>query len=128
MNETDWKKFHSHYDDASPEAQEQIQAILREYGVTYRDVTEEEADSAGSKIADILRLDKAKMDTKKRSLTSMLRLLREAGWMVAVHNDYRQDGKLFTFWMFTHTCGKFLKGEAERDEDAVGLVFFKVYR
>lgn len=27
--------------------------------------------------------------------------LREAGWSVAVHNDYRKDGERFTFWLFT---------------------------
>lgn len=27
--------------------------------------------------------------------------IRSKGWMVAVHNDYVQDGRLGTFWLFT---------------------------
>lgn len=41
--------------------------------------------------------------------------LRANGWMVAVHNDYRLDGSLMTFWLFTHECGAFLKSEGETD-------------
>lgn len=128
MNEADRKKFDDAYSDASPEAQEKIQAILREYGVTYKGVPEEDLDAAGAKIAAILNLDRASRDFRKRSLTSMLRLLRETGWMVAVHNDYKQGGTLFTFWLFTHSNGRFLKGEATTDEDAVAQVYLKVYK
>jgi len=102
MDEADKKKFQNVYDDASPTAQEKIQAVMREYGITHRELTEEESDQAGQKIADILRNDKAQRDGQRRSLTSMLRILRENGWMVGVHNDYRQGGKLMTFWLFTH--------------------------
>ena len=45
--------------------------------------------------------------------------LRDAGWMVAVHNDYRQDGKLMTFWLFTHPQGCWVKGEGETDAEAL---------
>jgi hypothetical protein len=41
----------------------------------------------------------------------ILNALREAGWTVGVHNDYRQQGELKTFWMFTHPTGVFLKTE-----------------
>lgn len=34
------------------------------------------------------------------TLIEMLKDLRDGGWMVAVHNDYRNNGKLFTFWLF----------------------------
>lgn len=27
--------------------------------------------------------------------------IRAAGWVVAVHNDYRQEGRSYTFWLFT---------------------------
>ena len=128
MNDQDRKKFQNAYDDASPEAQEKIQAVLREYGITHRNLTEAETDEAGEKLAEILRLDKAKREGQRRSLTSMLRILRENGWMVGVHNDYRQDGKLMTFWLFTHPSGRWLKGEGERDEDAVFDVYSKLWR
>lgn len=45
----------------------------------------------------------------------LLKELREAGWMVAVHNDYRQDGAFMTFWLFTHPQGFFVKGEGADD-------------
>lgn len=48
-----------------------------------------------------------------------LALLRGAGWQVAVHNDYRQDGKLQTFWLLTHPDGRFVKGEGDTDEVAL---------
>jgi len=58
----------------------------------------------------------------------MLRILRENGWMVGVHNDYRQGGKLMTFWLFTHPSGRWLKGEGESDESAVFAVYSKLWR
>lgn len=41
--------------------------------------------------------------------------------MVAVHNDYRLSGKLFTFWLFTkgNLC---VKGEARTDAEALNQV------
>jgi hypothetical protein len=56
-------------------------------------------------------------------LEEMLHLLRGAEWMVAVHNDYRQSGRLMTFWLFTHPSGRFLKGEGNSDQEAVTQVF-----
>jgi hypothetical protein len=128
MDAEEQKKFEAAYADLSPESQEKVQAILREYSTTYRDVTEAEANEAGTKISQIITLDRASRISRRRSLTSMLRLLREAGWMVAVHNDYRQDGKFFTFWLFTHSSGRWLNGEAGSDEDAVWNVYSKLYR
>ncbi len=34
--------------------------------------------------------------------------LRQKGWVVAVHNDYKQNGTLKTFWLFTkgNRCAK----------------------
>lgn len=45
--------------------------------------------------------------------------LRDKGWMVAVHNDYRQNGVFHTFWLFTHPDGRWIKGEGPTDEAAV---------
>ena len=54
------------------------------------------------------------------SLPTMLQHLREQGWFVAVHNDYRQGGRHHTFWLFTDQgTGRFVKGEGETDEAAV---------
>ena len=44
-----------------------------------------------------------------------LRCLREDGWAVAVHNDYRVNGEPHTFWLFTHPSGHWLKGEGKTD-------------
>lgn len=55
-------------------------------------------------------------------LADMLCSLRGAGWMVAVHNDYKVAGEFHTFWLFTHPDGRYLKGEARTDEEAVGKV------
>lgn len=51
-------------------------------------------------------------------LNELLASIRNLGWMVAAHNDYRQDGKLMTFWLFTRD-GVCVKGEAETDYDAL---------
>lgn len=45
--------------------------------------------------------------------------LRGNGWMVAVHNDYRLNGETFTFWLFTHPDGRWIKGEGRTDEQAL---------
>ena len=45
--------------------------------------------------------------------------LRADGWMVAVHNDYRLNGKYHTFWLFTHPNGRWIKGEGETDAQAI---------
>ena len=44
------------------------------------------------------------------SMESLLKELRRRGWMVAVHNDYMQNGVLHTFWLFTKG-GRCVKGE-----------------
>lgn len=45
--------------------------------------------------------------------------LRLSGWMVAVHNDYRLNGELHTFWLLTHPNGRWIKGEGKTDEEAI---------
>lgn len=48
-------------------------------------------------------------------------VLRERGWSVAVHNDYRLRGERQTFWLFT--CGsRCVKGEGPTDAVALSLV------
>ena len=49
----------------------------------------------------------------------LLKAFRDAGWMVAVHNDYRLQGKSHTFYLFTHPSGIWVKGEAETDQEAL---------
>lgn len=44
-----------------------------------------------------------------------LTLLRGNGWRVAVHNDYRQHGQDWTFWLLTHPSGRWVKGEGVSD-------------
>lgn len=56
-----------------------------------------------------------------RDALNALSEIREAGWAVAVHNDYRQDGKLMTFWLFTKD-GRCVKGEGETDADALNVI------
>jgi hypothetical protein len=52
-----------------------------------------------------------------------LAALRKAGWVVAVHNDYRQGGMPMTFWLFTHSDGRWVKGEGATDHLALVAVF-----
>lgn len=47
--------------------------------------------------------------------------IRAAGWAVAAHNDYKQGGESYTFWLFTKD-GKAVKGEARTDAEALNLV------
>ncbi len=57
--------------------------------------------------------------------------IRAAGWVVAVHNDYRLGGILHTFWLFTKDDakdrpepgeGRYAKGEGESDAVALNRV------
>lgn len=46
--------------------------------------------------------------------------LRRTGWTVAVHNDFRLNGKPHTFWLFTHEATrKYAKGEGTTDQEAL---------
>ncbi len=54
-----------------------------------------------------------------------LTILRAAGWFVAVHNDYRLDGKRWTFWLLTHDDGRYVKGEGATDEEALAEAWAK---
>lgn len=54
-----------------------------------------------------------------RPVGVLLEALRGAGWSVAVHNDYRINGEAMTFWLFTHPCGRWIKGEGRTDAEAL---------
>jgi hypothetical protein len=69
------------------------------------------ADNQAEKVIE--RID------RERDTFRLLAELRESGWSVGVHNDYRQGGKLWTFWLFTHPAGLFVKGEGATDLDAL---------
>lgn len=49
----------------------------------------------------------------------ILGILRDAGWAVAAHNDYRLDGMPRTFWLLTHPGGWYAKGEGKTDAEAL---------
>lgn len=54
------------------------------------------------------------------NLSEQLKKMRDEGWMVAVHNDYRLDGEAYTFWLFTNFRNNtFVQGEAKTDEEAL---------
>jgi len=59
-------------------------------------------------------------------MNEILRRIRSLGWMVGAHNDYRINGKYMTYWMFTHSEGIYVKGEAETDESALTECLEKV--
>lgn len=52
----------------------------------------------------------------------ILQQLRDAGWRVAIHNDYRLNGEEMTFWLMTRECGLYLKGEGRTDVDALAEI------
>ncbi len=48
--------------------------------------------------------------------------IRAKGWSVASHNDYYIRGENFTFWLFTHPDGRYVKGEAHTDIEALNKI------
>ena len=51
--------------------------------------------------------------------------IRRKGWAVAIHNDYKQGGHLWTFWLFTKG-DRCVKGEARTDQGALELIWDQV--
>jgi hypothetical protein len=51
----------------------------------------------------------------------LLRAMRGRGWRVAVHNDYSMGGEAYTFWLFTHPNGSYVKGEGKSDLEALRI-------
>ena len=52
-------------------------------------------------------------------IEDLIARLRNDGWCVAVHNDYRLHGSRMTFWLWTHPNGTWIKGEGLTDRDAL---------
>ena len=52
----------------------------------------------------------------------VLARLREKGWMVAAHNDYRSGESFFTFWLLIHRNGRYLKGEGKNDDSVLAEI------
>lgn len=75
-------------------------------------------------VDDARRAILAALSTPSPAITGdgLREALKKAGWSVAVHNDYRLDGKSHTFWLFTHPNGRWAKGEGETDEEALRQV------
>ena len=53
--------------------------------------------------------------------------LRADGWAVAIHNDYNQNGKSFTFWLLTKG-NRCVRGEALTDAEALAGIAAAVRR
>lgn len=47
--------------------------------------------------------------------------IRNMGWTVACHNDYRLNGKKYTFWLFTND-DRAVSGEGETDAEALNNI------
>lgn len=73
----------------------------------------------------------ARIDKDGAELAFNLLTLRNGGWVVAVHNDYRQAGERHTFWLFTKTYKSGLiiavKGEGSTDTEAVKQVMDEAF-
>jgi hypothetical protein len=63
--------------------------------------------------------------SERLTVESLLLAIRDRGWAVAVHNDYKQNGKPMTFWLFTHPSGKYAKGEGDTDIEALRAVWLQ---
>ena len=50
-------------------------------------------------------------------MTETLTRLRDMGWSIAIHNDYKLNGLPYTLWLFTHPSGHWVKGEGATDEE-----------
>jgi hypothetical protein len=70
------------------------------------------------------RAESDEFDRAARSITTRAASpddIRQEGWMVAVHNDYRLNGVFHTFWMFTRGS-RCVKGEGRTDAEALDQV------
>lgn len=59
------------------------------------------------------------MNAQDKKALSDLGALRNWGFSVAIHNDYRQGDERRTFWLFTHPSGRWIKGEGATDGEAL---------
>jgi hypothetical protein len=66
--------------------------------------------------------------SSESSLEEKLKYLRDLGWNVAVHNDYRQRGTLHTFWLFTCSGVEVhAEGPVEHEVEIIDSVLRQVY-
>ena len=66
--------------------------------------------------------------SRDETLENLLKNIRAYGYTVACHNDYRLQGMPYTFWLFTHPDGTWVKGEAPTDVLAVEQVMEEIWR
>lgn len=52
------------------------------------------------------------------TITDLCYLLRDAGWLVASHNDYPQDGTIRTYWSFSRNH-QFIDADGKDDAEAL---------
>lgn len=81
----------------------------------------ERAARNGADISEIEPLYATPPAPKPGAVTDQLAALRQVGWSVAVHNDYRLNGEPMTFWLLTHPSGRWVKGEGNTDEMALAI-------
>ncbi len=60
-------------------------------------------------------------------MEELLNELRLRGWLVAIHNNYRQSGYsgVLSFWLFTHEDGRYLKAEGSNDVSCLGSILMR---
>jgi hypothetical protein len=73
-------------------------------------------------VEEQLLYQKSRINNDSLSLEEKLATLRQSGWTVACHNDYRQNGISMTFWLFTHPNYMPAKGEGKSDNEAIDIV------
>lgn len=61
------------------------------------------------------------MTATSAKVEELIARLRNDGWCVAVHNDYRLRGSRMTFWLWTHPNGRWIKGEGITDQEALEI-------
>lgn len=75
-------------------------------------------DQVKNKVADWIELPNKPLEPRKASDPADI---REKGWVVAVHNDYREKGEFRTFWLFTKHS-RCIKGEGPSDAGALNQI------
>ena len=101
-----------------PEVTEaEIRARLEEQGLSKED--QEESLKSVTKFIE-LSMAKERLTNQVKALEGAIPDdLRADGWVVAVHNDYRQNDTPHTFWLLTHPDGRWIKGEGATDAEAL---------
>jgi hypothetical protein len=69
--------------------------------------------------------DLQQVPTPPACLEETLEKIRGLGWTVAVHHDFRQNGELHTYWLFTKRYWS-VKGEAHTDRNALTKVLNEI--